>query len=416
MMKTLLERFFKYVKTDTQSDESGSTCPSTMKQLDLARILEEELKKLGLKDVTLDENGYVMGTLPGNVQKKVPVIGFIAHMDTSPDFTGSGVKPVVHKNYPGGDLMLNAREGIKLSPQDFPELLHYKGQDIITASGDTLLGADDKAGIAEIMTALECLVQNPETPHGEIVVGFTPDEEIGRGADHFDVKKFGADFAFTVDGGGIGELEFENFNAALAKIDFYGRNVHPGTAKGKMINAMHLAMEYAALLPPSERPEHTGGYEGFYHLIDMQGSVEHAVLRYLVRDHNAKRFRERKNFLEHVAALLRIKYGEERVRLEIKDQYFNMREKIEPVRHIVTLAEEAMKACGVTPVVKPIRGGTDGARLSYMGLPTPNLFTGGHNFHGRYEFIPVQSMEKAVEVIVEIVRRNAKQSINQKRE
>lgn len=406
-MKTLLDRFFRYVKTDTQSDETSSSCPSTAKQLTLAGMLAEELENLGLKDVVLDKNGYVMATLPGNTETKVPVIGLIAHMDTSPDFSGTGVKPVIHRNYPGGELVLNAKKGIKLSPDEFPELLRYKGQDIITASGDTLLGADDKAGIAEIMTALETLIMNPEISHGTIRVGFTPDEEIGRGADHFDVKKFGADFAYTVDGGSIGELEYENFNAAIAKIDFYGRNVHPGTAKDKMINAMHMAMEFAALLPVHERPEYTEGYEGFYHLINMEGSVEHSVLRYLVRDHDRDRFFERKKYLEQSVSLLRIKYGNDRIKMEIRDQYYNMREKIEPVMHIVRIAEEAMKTVGVRPVIKPIRGGTDGARLSYMGLPTPNLFTGGHNFHGRYEFIPVQSMIKAVEVIVEICRRVA---------
>ncbi|NOY38629.1 MAG: peptidase T [Chlorobi bacterium] len=406
-MKTLLDRFFRYVKIDTQSDENSSTCPSTEKQLVLARMLTEEMKALGMKDVRLDKNGYVMGTLSPNDGKKLPVIGFIAHMDTSPDFLGTGVNPVIYRKYPGGDIVLNRKKKVILSPADFPELLKYKGQDIITTDGNTLLGADDKAGIAEILTAIEYLTKHPEIKHGTIRVGFTPDEEIGRGADRFDVKRFNADFAFTVDGGEIGELEFENFNAALATVEFAGRNVHPGTAKDKMINAMHLAMEFNALLPVNERPEHTEGYEGFYHLIDMEGNVEHAILRYLVRDHSKQRFMDRKRYLEQSAGLLRVKYGSDKIKVQIRDQYYNMREKIQPVMHVVKLAEQSMIARKVKPIVKPIRGGTDGARLSYMGLPTPNLFTGGHNFHGRFEFIPVQSMVKAVEVIVDLIARIA---------
>ena len=412
MKESVVDRFLRYVKIDTQSDEHSSTVPSTKKQLKLANMLAEELRELGLDDAEVDDNGYVMATLPANNGGKGPVIGWIAHMDTSPDFTAEQVKPQIHRNYDGGEIVLNRKENLVLSPADFPELLDYRGQDLITTDGTTLLGADDKAGVAEIMTALAWLQDHPEIKHGTLRVAFTPDEEIGRGADHFDVKKFGAAFAYTVDGGGLGELEFENFNAALATLTFAGRNVHPGTAKDKMINSMQVAMEYNALLPPAERPEHTEGYEGFFHLIDISGEVEKTVMRYLVRDHDRKKFEDRKKLLEEAAALLRMKYGKDTVKVELKDQYYNMREQIEPVHYVVDLAEEAMKECGVTPVVKPIRGGTDGARLSYMGLPTPNLFTGGHNFHGRYEFIPIPSMEKAVEVIVLI--SNKAEGIRQK--
>ncbi len=403
-METVVERFLRYVRVDTQSDERSKTVPSTAKQLVLAKMLVRELQETGLQDASVDDNGYVMATLPANTDKRGPVTGWIAHMDTSPDFTAEHVQPQIHKNYNGGEIILNKKENIVLSPADFPELKDYAGQDLITTDGTTLLGADDKAGIAEIMTALAYLQEHPEIPHGTLKVAFTPDEEIGRGADHFDVNRFGADFAYTVDGGRLGELEYENFNAALATVTFTGRNVHPGTAKDKMINSMHLAMEFNALLPPHERPEHTEGYEGFFHLIDMQGTVEKSVLRYLIRDHDRGRFEGRKKFMQESASLIRARHGRRAVRLEIKDQYYNMKEKIKPVQHIVERAREAMERCGVTPLVKPIRGGTDGARLSYMGLPTPNLFTGGHNFHGRYEFIPVQSMEKAVEVIVEMMK------------
>ena len=412
MKESVVDRFLRYVKIDTQSDEHSSTVPSTKKQLKLANMLAEELRELGLDDAEVDDNGYVMATLPANNGGKGPVIGWIAHMDTSPDFTAEQVKPQIHRNYDGGEIVLNRKENLVLSPADFPELLDYRGQDLITTDGTTLLGADDKAGVAEIMTALAWLQDHPEIKHGTLRVAFTPDEEIGRGADHFDVKKFDAAFAYTVDGGGLGELEFENFNAALATLTFAGRNVHPGTAKDKMINSMQVAMEYNALLPPAERPEHTEGYEGFFHLIDISGEVEKTVMRYLVRDHDRKKFEDRKKLLEEAAALLRMKYGKDTVKVELKDQYYNMREQIEPVHYVVDLAEVAMKECGVTPVVKPIRGGTDGARLSYMGLPTPNLFTGGHNFHGRYEFIPIPSMEKAVEVIVLI--SNKAEGIRQK--
>ncbi len=404
MKESVVDRFLRYVKIDTQSDEHSTTVPSTEKQLKLATLLVEELKALGLEDAAVDGNGYVMASLPANNGGKGAVMGWIAHMDTSPDFTAEHVNPQIHPNYDGGEIILNKKAGIVLSPQDFPELLDYRGQDLITTDGTTLLGADDKAGVAEIMTALAYLQEHPEVKHGTLKVAFTPDEEIGRGADHFDVKKFGADFAYTVDGGGLGELEFENFNAALATITCTGRNVHPGTAKDKMINSMQVAMEYNALLPPAERPEHTEGYEGFFHLIDVTGEVEKTVMRYLVRDHDRQKFEQRKKLLREAGALLRLKHGKETVKVEIKDQYYNMREKIEPVRYVVDLAYEAMKACGVEPKVKPIRGGTDGARLSYMGLPTPNLFTGGHNFHGRFEFIPIPSMEKAVEVITRITR------------
>jgi tripeptide aminopeptidase len=403
-MENMIERFLRYVKTDTMSDEHSDSTPSTKKQLVLARMLVDELEELGLTDISLDENGYVMATLEANTKEnKFPVIGLIAHMDTSPDFTAEHVHPLIHKNYDGGDIILNPEKDIVLSPADFPELLNYKGQDIITTDGTTLLGADDKAGIAEIMSALAWLKEHPETEHGTVRVAFTPDEEIGRGADHFDVKKFKADFAFTVDGGEIGELEFENFNAALATVHFKGRNVHPGTAKDQMVNSMLLAMEFNGLLPPAERPEHTTGYEGFFHLIDMSGTVENSQLRYLIRDHNLQRFNDRKKLMEKAADFLKTKYGEQYIHLELKDQYFNMLEKIKPVFHIVDRAEKAMLACGVEPLKKPIRGGTDGSRLSYMGLPSPNLFTGGHNFHGRFEYIPIQSMEKSVDVIVKLL-------------
>ncbi len=403
-MKSVVERFLSYARIDTQSDENSESTPSTEKQLILARQLVSELEKLGLKDISLDEKGYVMATLEANTKdSKFPVIGLIAHVDTSPDFTAENVNPVIHNKYDGGDIVLNQKENIILSPEDFPEMLNYKGQDIITTDGTTLLGADDKAGVAEIMTAMAWLNEHPEVKHGTVKIAFTPDEEIGRGADHFDVAGFNADYAYTVDGGQFGELEYENFNAALATLHVTGRNVHPGTAKDKMVNSMLPAMEFNALLPSAERPEYTSGYEGFFHLIDMTGNVEKTKLRYLVRDHSMERFNHRKILLEKAADLLKTKYGEKYINLEIKDQYFNMREKIEPVFHIIDRAEKAMLACGVQPIKNPIRGGTDGSRLSYMGLPTPNLFTGGHNFHGRFEYIPIPSMEKAVEVIVKIL-------------
>lgn len=401
-MDKVVERFLKYVRFDTQSDESSGTCPSTAKQKDLGVQLVAELKELGLIDAAMDGNGYVMATLPSNSDKKLPVIGLIAHMDTSPDMPGAGVNPRIVANYDGGDILLDGDKNIVLSPGVFPELLNYKGQDIITTDGNTLLGADDKAGIAEIMTALEYLIANPDIRHGTIKVGFTPDEEIGRGADLFDVADFAADFAYTVDGGEVGELEYENFNAAAANITVSGSNIHPGTAKNKMRNSVLIAMEFNALLPANETPSHTEGYEGFYHLDRMEGTVEKTTLHYIVRDHDKVKFAGRKSRLEKITAYLNDKYGDVVV-LDMKDQYFNMKEKVEPVLHIVETAKKAMEAVEVVPKIKPIRGGTDGARLSYMGLPTPNLFTGGHNYHGKYEYIPVESMKKSVEVIVKIV-------------
>jgi len=403
MEKALLDRFLRYARIDTQSDENSDSVPSTKKQLDLAKLLVEEMKSMGLQDISLDEKGYVMATLPSNCINKTPIIGFIAHMDTSPDMSGKNVNPQVIRDYDGKDILLNEKQKVTLSPADFPEILNYKGQDLVTTDGTTLLGADDKAGIAEIMTAMEYLVRHPNMKHGTLRIGFTPDEEIGRGADHFDVKKFGADFAYTVDGGEMGELEYENFNAALATVTIHGRNVHPGTAKDKMINAIHLAMELNQLLPVNERPEFTTGREGFFHLIDFNGAVEQTKIRYLIRDHNRTKFEEKKKMITDCTKLLNLKYGADRFNLVLKDQYYNMREKLEPVMHIVNLAKDAMKAEEIKPIIKPIRGGTDGARLSFMGLPSPNLFTGGHNYHGKYEFIPIPSMMKAVKVILRII-------------
>ncbi len=401
-MKTVTDRFLSYAKIDTQSDESSQSCPSTEKQWDLARKLVDELKEIGLEEVSIDEHAYIMATLPANIDKKVPVIGFISHMDTSPDMSGSNVSPKIIKDYNGEDIELNKELKMVLSPKDFPELLLYKGQDIITTDGTTLLGADDKAGIAEILTAMEYLIKNPQIKHGKIRIGFTVDEEIGRGADKFDVKKFGADVAYTLDGGQIGELEYENFNAALATVKIQGRNVHPGTAKNQMINAILLGMEFNAMLPVDERPEYTKDYEGFFHLIDYNGQVEHTTFRYIIRDHNFNKFQDKKKLIQDCADFMNQKYGSGRATVELVDQYFNMREKVEPVKYIVDIAEEAMNAVGVEPIKKPIRGGTDGSKLSYMGLPCPNIFAGGHNFHGKYEYVPIQSMEKSVEVVVKI--------------
>ncbi len=403
MEKALLDRFFRYVRIDTQSDENSDSVPSTSKQLDLARLLVEEMKSMGLQDVSLDDKGYVMGTLPSNCSHTIPTIGFIAHMDTSPDMSGKHVNPQIIRNYDGKDILLNKKDKIILSTADFPEILNYRGQDLVTTDGTTLLGADDKAGIAEIMSAMEYLLRHPDVKHGTIRIGYTPDEEIGRGADHFNVNTFGADFAYTLDGGEIGELEYENFNAALATITIRGRNVHPGTAKDKMINAIHLAMELNQMLPVNERPEFTTGREGFFHLIDFTGTVEESKIRYLIRDHDRMKFEEKKKYITGCTNLLNLKYGSDRFNLVLKDQYYNMREKLEPVMHIVNLAEDAMKAEKIKPIIKPIRGGTDGARLSFMGLPCPNLFTGGHNYHGKYEFIPIPSMMKAVKVILRII-------------
>lgn len=398
----VVDRFIKYVKFDTESDTTTGVTPSTPGQMVLAKELKKELEELGLANVSLDEKGYIMAELPANTTKKVPSIGFIAHMDTSPDLTGKNVNPRIVEKYDGGDIVLNKDMNVVLSPNDFPEMLHHTGKDLIVTDGTTLLGADDKAGIAEIITAMEYLIQHPEIEHGKICVGFTPDEEIGAGADYFDVAKFGADWAYTMDGGDLGELEYENFNAAGAKISIQGRSVHPGYAKGKMINALVIANKLVSLLPANERPEHTSDYEGFFHLTGMSGTTDSASLSYIIRDHDRQLFEQRKEQLKDVVDFVNKQYPNS-CTLEIKDQYYNMREKVEPVMHIVDIAHEAMLQVGVEPNVKPIRGGTDGARLSFMGLPCPNIFAGGLNFHGRYEFIPVQSLEKATEVIVKIV-------------
>ncbi len=403
MKEAVLKRFLNYISIDTQSDDASETTPSTQKQFKLANILVDELLHLGLTDASVDDKCYVMATLPANTQKKIPVIGFIAHMDTAPDMSGENVKPQTISNYDGSDIVINKELKLVLSPREFPELKHYIGQTLLTTDGTTLLGADDKAGIAEIMTAVEYLVKHPEIEHGTIKIGFTPDEEIGRGVDHFDVKKFGAEYAYTLDGGGVGELEYENFNAAGAKLFIQGRNIHPGYAKDKMLNAMLIAMELNAMLPVNERPEFTKDYDGFYHLIKMEGSVENAMLQYIIRDHDREKFEAKKAFITEVTAFMNKRYPEGTVRLEMKDQYFNMREKVEPVFHVVETARLAMEELGITPLVVPIRGGTDGARLSYMGLPCPNLFAGGHNFHGKFEYVPVESLEKACQVILKIV-------------
>lgn len=402
-MSSVSDRFIKYVQFDTQSNEDSPSIPSTTKQINLAQALFEELKELGLHDVSLSEQGYVYGTLPSNTPKEIPAIGFIAHMDTSPDLSGQNVKPKLIENYDGTDILLNAELKIVLSPTDFPELKGYIGKSLITTDGTTLLGADDKAGIAEIMTALEYLTTHPEIEHGKVCVGFTPDEEIGRGADHFDVGGFGADFAYTVDGGALGELEYENFNAAKVIIKVHGRNIHPGHAKNKMINSILLANEFISHLPPLETPTNTEGYEGFYHLNDIRGNVELTTLYYIIRDFDQASFEKRKENILLLVEELNKEFGADTFAVEITDQYQNMKEKIEPVLHIIDKACDAMKKVGVTPQIRPIRGGTDGARLSFMGLPTPNLFTGGHNFHGKYEFIPIFVMEKSVEVILKIV-------------
>ena len=400
----ITERFLKYVSFCTTSDEETNMTPSTPGQMEFAKYLAAELKEIGMQEVTLDENGYVMATLPANVEGK-PVIGFIAHMDTAPDASGKNVKARIVENYDGQDIVLNAEKNIVFEVAKYPEILDYKGQDIIVTDGTTLLGADDKAGLAEIVTACEYLIQHPEIQHGKIRVGFTPDEEIGQGADHFDVAKFGCDFAYTMDGGAVGELEYENFNAAGCKVKVHGVNVHPGYGYHKMINSMRIANQFATMLPRWETPEHTQGYEGFYHLIAMNGSVEETTLQYIIRDHDRARFESRKREMEHLARKINQEYGEGTVEVELRDQYYNMREKVEPVMHIVTLVEEAMKEVGVTPKVQPIRGGTDGARLSFEGLPCPNIFAGGVNFHSRFEYLPIPSMEKAMQVILKIVAK-----------
>lgn len=399
----LVDRFLQYVKFDTQSDELTNLTPSTPGQMTFARHLEEELRHMGLSDISLDDNGYLMATLPGNVDREVPVVGFIAHLDTSPDMSGRHVSPRIVEKYDGGDIVLNKEEDIELSPSQFPELLDYVGQDLIVTDGTTLLGADDKAGIAEIISAVDYLKNHPEIKHGDIRIAFNPDEEIGQGAHKFDVERFGADWAYTMDGGAIGELEYENFNAAVAKITFKGRNVHPGYAKHKMLNSLRVATQYAIMLPRWETPEHTEGYEGFYHLVNIEGSVEKTVMTYIIRDHDRDRFERRKKELEHLTRKINNEFPG-CASIEIKDQYYNMREKIEPVMHIIDVAIRAMKDAGVEPKVSPIRGGTDGAQLSFKGLPCPNIFAGGLNFHGRYEFVPIPSMEKASQVIVEIAR------------
>lgn len=405
---TVIERFLKYVTFDTQSDESTGVTPSTPKQMVFAQYLKTELEELGLKDISLDENGYLFATLPSNVDHEVPVVGFIAHMDTSPDMSGENVKPRIVEKYDGKDIPLCAEENIILSPVNFPELLDHVGEDLIVTDGHTLLGADDKAGIAEIVGAVAYLIAHPEIKHGDIRIGFNPDEEIGLGAHKFDVEKFGAKWAYTMDGGEVGELEFENFNAAAAKIRVKGRNVHPGYAKNKMINSLLVANEYASLLPANETPGTTEGYEGFYHLIGMEGEVENTVLSYIVRDHDREKFEARKQALLNYAAQLNEKYGEGTVTVELKDQYYNMRQQVEPLMHIIDIAFAAMQEAGVTPKVKAIRGGTDGAQLSFKGLPCPNIFAGGLNFHGRYEFVPVQSIAKAMNVVVKIAELTAK--------
>lgn len=401
---TVIDRFLQYVKFDTQSDELTNMTPSTPGQMIFAQHLEKELREMGLSDISLDDNGYLMATLRSNQpEKKIPTVGFIAHLDTSPDMSGHNVTPRIVENYEGGDIVLNADKNIVLSPEQFPEMLNYKGQPLIVTDGNTLLGADDKAGIAEIISAVDYLMKHPEIPHGDIRIAFNPDEEIGLGAAKFDVKKFNADWGYTMDGGEIGELEYENFNAAVAKVTFTGLNVHPGYAKHKMLNSMRVANQFVIMLPRWETPEHTEGYEGFYHLVSMEGTVEKTVLTYIIRDHDRDRFERRKKELEHLTRKINNEFPG-CASIEIKDQYYNMREKVEPVKYIVDIAEQAMRDLGITPKVQPIRGGTDGAQLSFKGLPCPNIFAGGLNFHGRYEFVPIPSMEKATMVIVEIAR------------
>jgi len=403
----IVDRFLKYVSFCTTSDDHTNMTPSTPGQMEFARYLADELKAIGLQEVTLDNNGYIMASLPASEEvkdSKIPVIGFIAHMDTSPDASGKHVNPRIVSAYDGENIVLNKAENIILDTAKYPEILHYVGQDIIVTDGKTLLGADDKAGIAEIVTAMEYLIAHPEIKHGKLRIGFTPDEEIGQGADHFDVKAFGADFAYTMDGGAIGELEYENFNAAYCSIKVHGVNVHPGAAYHKMINSMRIAFQIAVMLPRWETPEHTQGYEGFYHLVGMQGTVEETTLSYIIRDHDRARFESRKRELEHLVRKVNREYGDGTVEIAIRDQYYNMREKIEPVMHVVERVEKAMVETGITPVIKPIRGGTDGARLSFEGLPCPNIFAGGENFHSRFEYLPIPSMQKASELIVRIAQ------------
>lgn len=404
MKDELIKRFTTYVKIDTQSNEDSQTCPSTPGQWDLLNLLVDELKEIGMEEVTIDENGYVFATLPANTNKQVPTIGFLAHVDTATDFTGKNVKPQIVENYDGGDVILNKELGIVLSPEAFPYLKNYKGQTLITTDGTTLLGADDKAGVAEIMTAMNYLIQHPEIKHGKVRVAFTPDEEIGRGPHKFNVDRFGAKYAYTMDGGPLGELQYESFNAAAAKITINGNNIHPGSAKGKMVNSIKIGMELNQQLPFREAPEYTEGYEGFYHLLSFHGDVEKTELYYIIRDHDRQKFEAKKENLVKIVDQLRQKYGEDTIDLKLEDQYYNMREKIEPVKEVFENAKEAMKRLDITPVIEPIRGGTDGSQLSYMGLPTPNIFAGGENMHGKYEFVSVETMMKATEVIVEIAK------------
>ena len=400
----LLERFLKYVSIHTTSDENTGLVPSTPQQMEFVKILAEELKDMGMQDVSLDKKGYLMATLPSNIDKNVPTVGFISHLDTSPDMSGKNVKPRIVENYDGNDIVLNEKENIVLSPKQFPELTMYRGQSLVVTNGLTLLGADDKAGIAEIMTAMDYFIKNPDVKHGKVRIAFNPDEEIGLGAHHFDVEKFGCQFAYTMDGGEIGELEYENFNAAGAKVTFYGTNVHPGYAKNKMVNSMKIATKFMATVPANESPEYTDGYEGFYHLTGIGGDVEKTTVSYIIRDHDRKKFEERKAHLQMLVDKINSEFGDNTATLEVKDQYYNMKEKIEPVKYIVDIASEAIRQAGVEPKVKPIRGGTDGAQLSFKGLPCPNIFAGGHNFHGKYEFVPIQSMEKATEVVKNIIK------------
>lgn len=407
MKKALLARFLNYISIDTQSDPASTTYPSTKNQFELARLLVDELKNLGLKDAHVDHHCYVMATLPSTIPdtgKKVPVIGFLAHMDTAPDMKGNDIKPTIIENYPGDDILINQEKQLYLKPSEFPELKKYIGQTLITTDGTTLLGADDKAGIAEIITAMEYLITHPEIKHGTIKIAFTPDEEIGKGVDHFDIKKFGADYAYTLDGGELGEIEYENFNAAYAKVIIQGRNIHPGMSKQKMLNSIILGNEFNSLLPVFDRPEFTENFEGFNHIIRNEGTVDRSVLQYIIRDHDREKFERRKDLFNSIAEFMNRKYSEKAITIEMTDQYYNMREKIEPVYHIVEKAKQALLDTGLNPKIKPIRGGTDGSRLSFMGLPCPNIFAGGHNFHGRYEFIPLESMEKATRVIIRLAQ------------
>lgn len=409
-MNSLVERFLKYVQIDTDSNPESNACPSSEIQWDLAKVIIEDLKALGMEDITLDENCYIMATLPANCDEDIPAIGFIAHMDTAPSYNGRGVKPRIVENYNGEDIVLNADENVVLSPKDFAHMKNYIGQDLIVTDGSSLLGADDKAGIVEIIEAIKYLKEHPEIKHGVIKVGFTPDEEIGRGADLFDVKKFDCKFAYTVDGGELGELEYENFNAASATVKIEGRDIHPGSAKNSMINSIMIAMELNAMLPCDQRPEHTENYEGFFLLDELTGTVENTKMEYIIRDHSMRKFNEKKIIIKDAVQYLAKKYKDAKIEIEVKDSYYNMREKIEPVMYIIDLAKKSMEELEIAPNIRPIRGGTDGARLSYRGLPCPNLFTGGHNFHGRFEYICIQSMEKARDLIVKIAENVGKKN------